>query len=93
METLGIQCTKKFPTGSVHVHITEKAHTFDYFTGKFPGSIARGMPFGDNPKTGDARVSGSLASLVGLETALGNNDGQACDDAIKTIVLLHSMIW
>ena len=42
----------------------------DYFTGRFPGSPARGLPFGENPKTGDARISGSLASLVGLEAAL-----------------------
>lgn len=38
------------------------------------------------------QVMWALASLVGLETALENIDGQAIDDAIKTIVLLHSMI-
>ena len=64
----------------------------DYFTGKFPGSPAKGLPFGENPKTGDARISGSLASLVGLETAIENNDENATDVAIKTILLLHSMI-
>ena len=64
----------------------------DYFTGKFPGSTARGLPFGENPKTGDARISGSLASLVGLEAALENHDEAAIDAAIKTIMLLHSMI-
>lgn len=64
----------------------------DYFTGKFPDSPARGMPFGDNPKTGDARISGSLASLVGLEAALENNDEAAIEAAIKTIVLVHSVI-
>lgn len=64
----------------------------DYFTGKFPGSPARGLPFGDNPKTGDARISGSLASLVGLEAALEVKDENAIDTAIKTILLLHSMI-
>ena len=64
----------------------------DYFTGEFPGSPARGLPFGENPKTGDARISGSLASLVGLETALESGDEEAIDDAIKTILLLHSMI-
>ncbi|MBU1568305.1 MAG: alpha-amylase family protein [Proteobacteria bacterium] len=64
----------------------------DYFTGKFPGSTARGVPFGDNPKTGDARISGSLASLVGLETALESQNQEAIDAAIKTIMLLHSMI-
>jgi len=64
----------------------------DYFTGKFPGSPARGLPFGENPKTGDARISGSLASLVGLESALENDDADAIDEAVKTILLLHSMI-
>jgi len=64
----------------------------DYFTGKFAGSPARGLPFGDNPKTGDARISGSLASLVGLESALESQDEEAIDAAIKTILLLHSMI-
>lgn len=64
----------------------------DYFTGRFPGSPARGLPFGENPETGDARISGSLASLVGLETALENNDEGAIDAAIKTILLLHGVI-
>lgn len=64
----------------------------DYFTGKFPGSPARGLPFGDNPKTGDARISGSLASLVGLESALTSQDEEAIDAAVRYILLLHSMI-
>ncbi len=64
----------------------------DYFTGKFPGSPARGLPFGDNPKTGDTRISGSLASLVGLEAALESQNEDAIEAAIRTIVLLHSMI-
>lgn len=64
----------------------------DYFTGKFPGSYARGLPFGENLKTGDARISGSLASLVGLQYALQNDDEQAIEEAIKVILLLHSLI-
>ncbi|OYY73773.1 MAG: alpha-amylase [Gammaproteobacteria bacterium 28-57-27] len=64
----------------------------DYFTGRFPGSLARGLPFGENPKTGDARISGSLASLVGLESAMERGDEAAIDAAIKTIVLLHCVI-
>jgi amylosucrase len=64
----------------------------DYFTGKFPGSPARGLPFGDNPKTGDVRISGSLASLVGLESAIENHDEEAISAAIKTILLLHGTI-
>ncbi len=64
----------------------------DYFTGVFPSSPARGLAFGENPKTGDSRFSGSLASLVGLESALENQDEAAIDNAIKTILLLHSII-
>ena len=64
----------------------------DYFTGKYEDSHARGLPFGQNNKTGDARISGSLASLVGLEYALETGDNKAIGDAIKLILLLHSMI-
>ena len=64
----------------------------DYFTGNYPNSIAKGVPFGQNLKTGDARISGSLASLVGLEVAIRDNDQKMIDDSIKIIILLHSMI-
>ncbi len=64
----------------------------DYYTGKFDDSHARGLPFGQNDKTGDARISGSLASLVGLQYALEVGDAAATEDAIKIILLLHSMI-
>ena len=64
----------------------------DYFTGNFEGSPARGQPFAKNEKTGDARISGSLASLVGLESALEAGDEEAIDAAIRHILLLHAMI-
>lgn len=64
----------------------------DYFTGRFEDSAARGMPFGQNAKTGDARISGSLASLVGLETAIEAGDDEAIGRAIDRILLLHSII-
>ncbi|MDO4904150.1 MAG: alpha-amylase family glycosyl hydrolase [Lautropia sp.] len=38
-----------------------------FFNNRFPGSFARGVPFQENPQTGDARVSGTFASLAGLE--------------------------
>lgn len=64
----------------------------NYYTGNFSDSDARGFPFGQNQKTGDARISGSLASLVGLEKALASNDPQRIDNAIQHIILLHSII-
>jgi len=64
----------------------------NYFTGSFEDSAARGMPFGVNPKTGDARISGSLASLVGLEAAVESGDQKAIDDSVDVILLLHGII-
>jgi len=64
----------------------------DYYTGNFDESHARGVPFGHNEKTGDARISGSLASLAGLQYALERDDPDAMDDAIKNILLIHSLI-
>ena len=64
----------------------------DYFTGTYDGSPARGQPFGRNEKTGDARISGSLASLAGLESAMESGDEDAIQRSIDIILLLHSMI-
>jgi amylosucrase len=64
----------------------------DYFTGAFAESVAKGVPFGRNLKTGDARISGSLASLVGLQGALEHQDEKMIEDAIRMILLMHSMI-
>jgi amylosucrase len=55
----------------------------NFFVDRFPGSFARGVPFQDNPKTGDCRISGTTASLAGLEA------GDA--GAIDRIVLAHSI--
>jgi len=64
----------------------------DYFTGTYDTSPARGQPFGYNDKTGDTRISGALASLVGLETALESGDEAALQRCVDIILLLHSMI-
>ena len=38
-----------------------------WYTGRHEGSWARGVPFQENPRTGDCRISGTTASLLGLE--------------------------
>ncbi|ERP32175.1 alpha-amylase family glycosyl hydrolase [Chitinivibrio alkaliphilus] len=63
-----------------------------FYTGDFEGSFARGVPFQYNPDTGDMRISGTLASLAGLEQAIDAEDGLLQDMAIKRIVLLNSLI-
>jgi amylosucrase len=62
----------------------------DYFAGYFPGSPAKGALFSSNPKTGDARISGSLASLCGLEKALAENDEAGIETSIKKILLMQA---
>lgn len=63
-----------------------------FYTGRFPGSFARGLPFQENPRTGDARISGSLASLAGLEAALLDDDEVGIELSIRRILLLHALI-
>ncbi|SEF42234.1 amylosucrase [Nitrosomonas ureae] len=72
--------------------LSHRRFLIDYFTGNFEESLAAGLAFGRNLETGDARISGSLASLAGLKHALANNDANATNTAIKIILLLHGMI-
>ena len=62
-----------------------------FYTGRFPGSFARGVPFQENPRTGDARISGTTASLAGLEAAERAGDEASIDLAIRRIALLHGV--
>ncbi len=62
----------------------------DYYSGAHAGSPAKGALFAVNEKTGDARISGSLASLCGLEVAVNNNDKNAVAIAIKKILLMQA---
>lgn len=64
----------------------------EFYQGIFPGSFARGLPFQENPKTGDLRISGSCASLAGLEKAIDVETKTEVELAIKRIALLHGII-
>ncbi len=63
----------------------------DFFSGAYPGSFSGGALFSQNPKTGDARVSGTLASLCGLETALKSGDTLAQETAVRRVLLMQAM--
>jgi amylosucrase len=65
----------------------------DFFAGRFPGSYARGALFQENEATGDARISGSAASLCGIEDALERDDPAALDAGIRRLVLLYSVVY
>jgi amylosucrase/maltose alpha-D-glucosyltransferase/alpha-amylase len=63
-----------------------------FYTDRYPGTFARGLPFQEDPQTGDARVSGTTASLCGLEKALEENDAEEQEMAVRRILLLHGII-
>jgi amylosucrase len=56
----------------------------DWYAGSYPGSWARGLVFQQNDVTGDRRISGSLASLAGLEVG---DPG-----AVPRILLAHAIV-
>ena len=64
----------------------------DFYTGRFSGSFARGLPFGHNPNNGDCRIAGTLASLAGLEKALSDGDLAEQRLSVARILLLHGLI-
>ena len=56
-----------------------------FYVNRFPGSFARGVPFQDNPRTGDCRISGTTASLCGMEVDPA--------EAVERILLAHSVAF
>jgi amylosucrase len=65
----------------------------DFYSGRFPYSYARGALFQENPATGDARISGSAASLCGIDDALDRGDDRALGMGIRRLVLLYSVVF
>jgi amylosucrase len=63
-----------------------------FYTGRFEGSFARGLPFQENPKTGDCRISGTCASLAGLEKAVADQSPAEIELALRRILLIHGLI-
>jgi amylosucrase len=61
-----------------------------FFSGRYSGSYARGALFQENPETGDARISGSAASLCGIEAAQTPDE---LDRAIRRLVLLYAVVF
>ncbi|GAB4516265.1 MAG: alpha-amylase family glycosyl hydrolase [Anaerolineae bacterium] len=63
-----------------------------FYTGQFQGTFATGVPFNFNPETLDTRISGTAASLAGLEQALQANNDRLIDLALGRLIMLHSLI-
>ncbi|HEY1918246.1 MAG TPA: amylosucrase [Streptosporangiaceae bacterium] len=65
----------------------------EFYAGRFPGSYARGEVFQANPATGDARISGSAASLCGIEAALAAGDEAALTAAIRRLESMYAVAF
>ena len=75
--------------------VTHKKYLNDWFTGKWPGSPARGELYNDDPRLGDARLCGTTASLCGLESAQTPEEtalALACDVMLHAWMLTQSGI-
>jgi amylosucrase len=65
----------------------------DFYSGRFPGSFARGARFQVNPATGDVRISGSAASLCGIEAALDAGDSAALTAAVHRLESMYAVAF
>ena len=69
-----------------------RAYLSDFYEGVFPGSFARGALFQVNEETGDKRISGTFASLAGLERARADGDREGQGRAVQRMLLGNALI-
>jgi len=63
----------------------------DYYCRRLDWSPAMGMLFMYNPKTGDGRITGSAASLLGLEKGVQTKDKDLIEESVRKIIMLHGI--
>ncbi len=68
-----------------------RAFLSEFYSGRFSDTFACGATFQYNPRTNDRRISGSCASLAGLQQALEREDPRAAESAIRRILLLYNL--
>jgi amylosucrase len=69
-----------------------RAFLSSFYAGEFAGSFAVGEVFQHNPATGDSRISGTFASLAGLERAEAAGDARLVELAVARMLLGHALI-
>ncbi len=73
--------------------VPHKRFLNDYLTGFFPGSLARGELYNDDPRLMDARLCGTTASLSGIEAARKAGDEKALAGAVTLDAMLHAFMF
>ena len=63
----------------------------DYYCRRLDWSPAMGMLFMYNPKTGDGRITGSAASLLGLEKGIQTKNEDLIEESVRKIIMLHGI--
>lgn len=63
-----------------------------FYTARFPGSFARGVPFQHNEDTGDMRICGTMSSLAGLEEGIVENDRLLLDMALRRMRMAYGVL-
>jgi len=63
-----------------------------FYTGRFEGTFASGVPFQHNEETGDMRISGTMASLAGLEQGQEKDDAGLIEMAVLRIRMLYGIL-
>ncbi|MGI8457286.1 MAG: amylosucrase [Propionibacteriaceae bacterium] len=64
----------------------------EWYAGLYPESDARGLVFQENPDTGDRRISGTAASLAGVEYARSAGDPTHLRLAVDRLLLAHTIM-
>lgn len=71
--------------------VPHKKYLNDFFTNKIP-SYARGELYNDDPRLGDARLCGTTASLLGIESAETAGDAHKLELATDFDLMLHAFL-
>jgi amylosucrase len=69
-----------------------RSFLINYYCQGLEWSPAIGYKFMENPATGDSRITGSCASLLGLEKAMRSSDPEGVETSLKKILMLHGII-
>ena len=73
--------------------VPHKRFLNEYLTGEWSGSPSRGELYNNDPKSGDARLCGTTASLCGLEAARYERDEEKIAWALRRDLMLHAYMF
>lgn len=73
--------------------LLHKKYLYEFYSGRFPGSFAKGELYNEDKATMDARNCGTCASLCGVQQALEERDDLRLKMAVRRHLLVYSVIF